>query len=145
MAAAVYTHPGSAALVAMESQRRLFDDGIRAFLVIRDQTCRTPWCNAPIRHADHVVPARHGGPTSTDNGQGLCQACNLAKDAHGWSATPAPDRAGHQVTTTTPTGHRYPSRAPDPPGCPPPTRPVPPTAPALSPAELHFADLILAA
>jgi hypothetical protein len=34
--------------------------GIRRFLVLRDQICRTPWCNVPIRHADHVIPFEEG-------------------------------------------------------------------------------------
>ncbi|MDQ4085751.1 MAG: DUF222 domain-containing protein [Actinomycetota bacterium] len=86
----LYTDPDTGALVAMESRSRCFDHGIRRFLVLRDQICRTPWCNAPVRHADHVIPAAHGGRTSTANGQGLCQACNLAKQAHGWRARPDP-------------------------------------------------------
>ncbi|HEX2174611.1 MAG TPA: DUF222 domain-containing protein [Nocardioidaceae bacterium] len=138
----LYTHPDSGQLVAMDSQRRRFDHGLRTFLVLRDQTCRTPWCDAPIRHADHVVAAAAGGPTSADNGQGLCQACNHAKQAPGWSATPTPAGSGHQVvTTTTPTGHRYHSRAPDPPG----TTPAHITAPAASLAEQRLRQLLLAA
>ncbi len=38
------------------------------FIDLRDQTCRTPWCDAPVRHHDHVVPAADGGPTSEANG-----------------------------------------------------------------------------
>ena len=112
----LYTDPDTGALVAMESRARCFDGALRDFLVLRDQTCRTPWCDAPIRHADHLRPATHDGPTSATNGQGLCEACNYAKQAPGWRARPAPDPAGHTVVVTTPTGHRYHSRAPDPPG-----------------------------
>ncbi|MEP6815508.1 MAG: HNH endonuclease signature motif containing protein [Marmoricola sp.] len=102
----------------MESQARLFSQQQREFLVFRDQICRTPWCNAPVRHADHVVAVEEGGPTSIDNGQGLCQACNLAKSALACQARPSPDGAGDEVVTTTPTGHTYRSRAPNPPGPP---------------------------
>ena len=52
-----------------------------------------------------------GGPTSGLNGQGLCEACNYAKAAPGWSARPRPGPR-HTVRTTTPTGHTYTSRAP---------------------------------
>uniref|UniRef100_UPI0030FB84E6 HNH endonuclease n=1 Tax=Nocardioides salarius TaxID=374513 RepID=UPI0030FB84E6 len=87
---------------------------------LRDQSCRTPWCDAPIRHRDHVVPDHAGGPTSGGNGQGLCEACNQAKEAPGFTAT-AHDGV---VTTTTPTGHQVRSRAPAlPPGDPPPQQP----------------------
>ena len=102
----LYTHPGSNALVAMDSRRRPFDGELREFLVVRDQLCRTPWCDAPIRHADHVTRAVDGGDTSAENGQGLCEACNYAKEAAGWQALPLPsDR--HEVLISTPTGHTY--------------------------------------
>ena len=88
----------------MDSRRRAFDGELREFIVIRDQVCRTPWCDAPIRHADHSVRASEGGETSAENGQGLCEACNYAKEAAGWQALPLPsDR--HAVLITTPTGH----------------------------------------
>ncbi|SDT16083.1 protein of unknown function [Nocardioides scoriae] len=111
----LYTRPGTGDLVAMDSRRRTFTGELRKFLLARDQVCRTPWCDAPVRHADHVVPAADDGDTSAANGQGLCEACNYAKQAHGWQAMPLPgDR--HQVLTTTPTGHTHVSTAPDPPG-----------------------------
>jgi hypothetical protein len=116
----VFTRPADGALVGMESRRRLFPDRLRRFLVLRDQTCRTPWCGAPIRHADHVVPAETGGPTSEANGQGLCVACNLAKQAPGWQARPGPGGAGQTVTITTPTRNTDTSRPPPSPGQPPP-------------------------
>jgi len=116
----LFTSPDGQQLVALDSRRRVFDGQLRRFLTVRDQACRTPWCDAPIRHADHVVPDRAGGPTSTTNGQGLCEACNHAKEAPGWAATtidpgPTAARPGaalHRVRTTTPTGHTYDSTAP---------------------------------
>ncbi|MBW8821334.1 MAG: DUF222 domain-containing protein [Streptomyces sp.] len=110
----LYTSPADGSLVAMDSRRRCFDGGLRRFVVIRDQTCRNSWCGAPIRHADHPVPAADGGETSADNGQGLCEACNYAKEAAGWRVRRVPG-PGHVIETITPTGHRYRSRAPDPP------------------------------
>ena len=111
----LYTRPGSGDLVATDSRRRTFSGELRELLVLRDQLCRTPWCDAPVRHADHVVPAADGGDTSVANGQGLCEACNYAKEAVGWQSMPLPsDR--HQVLITTPTGHSHVSTAPDPPG-----------------------------
>ncbi|WP_148571977.1 HNH endonuclease [Nocardioides caldifontis] len=101
-------------LVAMDSRRREFDGGLRKLLVLRDELCRTPWCDAPVRHGDHVVPVEEGGATSADNGQGLCEACNYAKQGWGWRAR-ASGGAGREVITTTPTGHRYRSRPPEPP------------------------------
>jgi len=80
----------------------------------RDDVCRSPWCDAPIRHLDHIVPTADGGETTADNRQGLCEACNYAKEATGWRAK-RPPGAHHTVEIATPIGHRYRSRAPDPP------------------------------
>jgi hypothetical protein len=120
----LYTHPDSGHLVAMDSRARLFRHGQRQLLILRDQNCRTPYCDAPIRHADHLQPAARGGPTSTPNGQGACEGCNYTRQAPGWLAHTHPDStttdragvAGRQtgaITVTTPTGHTYTSPAPD--------------------------------
>jgi hypothetical protein len=50
----LYRHPKSGALVAMESRSRCFPKGLVRFIGLRDQTCRTPYCDAPIRHCDHL-------------------------------------------------------------------------------------------
>ncbi len=97
----LYGRPGDGQLVAMESKQRTFPAGLRQFLTLRDEVCRTPWCGAPIRHADHVVPAAAGGPTSAANGQGLCEQCNQVKEHPGWRARPGPEDS---VVLTTPSG-----------------------------------------
>jgi hypothetical protein len=112
----LYTAPGTGELIAMDSRRRCFTPAQRHFIALRDQTCRTPWCDAPIRHTDHIQPAEHGGPTEVANGQGYCQTCNHTKQAPGWHTQVLQLPGGHTVEITTPTGHRYQSRAPDPPG-----------------------------
>ena len=96
----------------MDSRARLFRGSLGRFVRIRDQVCRTPWCDAPIRHADHAVAYDDDGPTSADNAQGLCEACNHAKQAPGWRARPSPTEGAHQIETTTPTGHTYGSSPP---------------------------------
>jgi hypothetical protein len=107
----LFTRPDTGELISMESRRRLFTDAQRRFITARDQVCRTPWCEAPIRHADHVIPAADGGPTSIASGAGRCVACNHGKQAPGWREKPEPSPAG-AFTITTPTGHTYQSRAP---------------------------------
>ena len=103
-------------LVGLTSKQRFFADGLADFLGQRDLgICRTPYCDAPIRHRDHVTPVDEGGVTSADNGQGLCEACNHAKQAPGWSQHTEPDLR-HSVETVTPSGHRYRSTAPPPVG-----------------------------
>src|SRR5690606_10082473 len=79
----------------------------------RDQHCRTPWCDAAIRDIDHVTQRHRGGATNHRNGRGTCTRCNQAREAPGWGAavTSGPD-ARHEVTLTTPTGHRYSGGAP---------------------------------
>ncbi|QTG79370.1 HNH endonuclease [Arthrobacter crystallopoietes] len=114
----LYTAPGTGQLLGMDSRARSMPAGMQRVIQARDQLCRTPWCDAPIRHHDHVVPWRNAGQTSEVNGQGLCEACNLAKEADGWHAQTVPGPR-HTVETTTPTGHTYQSTAPALPGTPP--------------------------
>lgn len=92
----LYVAPETGELVAMDSKARLFPPGLKRFLQVRDQLCRTPYCDAPIRHYDHVVPWREDKNTSDANGQGLCEACNQAKESAGWSALTVPG-TGHHI------------------------------------------------
>ena len=165
----LYTSPDRSALVAMDSRRRLFSGSLRRFLVARDLACRTPWCDAPIRDGDHATPVRAKGATTAGNGQGLCRACNQAKEAPGWlvettdpgpelpalptgersqpEGEPSPPRGDpwppgrrHTVRVTTPTGHAYHSSAPHPPGWDPWSQQR-----SGSPLELHYERLLAAA
>ncbi|MFF2029569.1 DUF222 domain-containing protein [Arthrobacter sp. NPDC058192] len=139
----LYTHPHTGELTAMDSRARIFPTGLRRFIQTRDDTCRTPYCDAPIRHLDHIIPWHTGGKTTATNGAGLCEACNHAKETPGWNArTPTAHGTDHEgaagpelvsasqpppATTTgsrhtlelsTPTGHTYHSTAPPLPGTP---------------------------
>jgi len=116
----LYAAPDTGDLVAMDSRRRLFTAGLARFIRVRDLYCGTPWCDAEIRHIDHIRPRHQRGPTTVDNGRGLCEQCNYHAQALGWHAR---TRAGprHRVEITTPTGHAYASIAPSPPGSDPPT------------------------
>ncbi len=118
----VFTTPDGRDLVAMDSRRRIFPRLLRRMLVLRDDVCTTPWCNAPIAHADHTRPARQGGATDWSNGSGKCARCNHVKEAPGWRSTvsggggsPCRDRAGprpREVLLTTPLGRTYRSQPP---------------------------------
>ena len=118
----LYASPRPGELVAMESRARAFPVGLSRLIRLRDVTCRTPWCNAVIRHIDHVVPHHRGGPTSYENGQGLCVRCNLAKEHGTWEVTavggdgrdartaPATDTGSDPTTDTATSGstrHRW--------------------------------------
>jgi hypothetical protein len=113
----LYTHPGTGDLIGMDSRTRLFPTGLRRFIQTRDDTCRTPYCDAPIRHLDHIIPWHHGGHTTATNGAGLCEACNHTKETPGWNAQPRPGPR-HTIQLTTPTGHTYQSTPPPLPGTP---------------------------
>ena len=91
-------------LVAAESRSRCFPEGLAELITIRDDTCATPWCDAPIRHIDHVIPWSAGGATTLDNGQGLCAQCNLDKQARlpAASATEIASRGQPRAPTETP-------------------------------------------
>ncbi len=131
----LYTAPGGGDLVAVDSRARLFTTGQRRFIEARDHLCRTPYCNAPIRHYDHIIPWRNNGPTNLTNGAGLCEACNHTKELPDWDTKPDfgrdsgrvgdPDpglhrdsRPRHALEVRTPTGHTYRSTAPPLPGSP---------------------------
>lgn len=115
----LYATPASGALVAMDSRARIFPKGLAEFIGLRDQRCRTPYCDAPIRHRDHAVPHRRGGATSSANGLGSCEQCNYNKEAHGWTVdTDIGDNGTHTARYTTPTGAHHHSTAPPAPGTP---------------------------
>ncbi|GAA2745759.1 HNH endonuclease signature motif containing protein [Terrabacter aerolatus] len=153
----LFTHPTTGTLVGMDSVRRTFDGGLRRYLLTRDAaTCRTPWCDAPARHLDHIEDHAHGGPTTATNGQALCVRCNHTKQLPGFTATTDINThtdtitgrqlgAPHTVRTTTPTGHSYTSHAPPLLSGLPPQQPRGPAEPdMLSPLE-HALTLALAA
>ncbi len=120
----LYVHPAAGALVAMESRARLFPRGLASFIELRDQRCRTPYCDAPIRHRDHAEPWAGGGPTTADNGLGCCERCNYTKEAAGWRVrTTVDENHTHTAEFTTPTGQTYRSTAP-------------PRAPAIEVSEI---------
>ncbi|RNL53928.1 DUF222 domain-containing protein [Arthrobacter oryzae] len=113
----LYTAPATGDLLAMDSRARLFPGGLRRFIRTRDDTCRTPYCDAPIRHLDHIIPWHQNGGTTAGNGAGLCEACNHTKEIPGWRSHPV-SGPRHSIEVTTPTGRTYHSTAPPLPGTP---------------------------
>lgn len=95
----LYTHPTTGELVAVDSVAREFPRALARFIRWRDTTCRGPFCNAPIRHTDHIRPYAAGGHTCLDNGQGLCAFCN-DKEQQTASVERSAESPGHQVTWT---------------------------------------------
>jgi Domain of unknown function (DUF222) len=112
----LYRRPRTGSLVAMESRARCFPQGLAQFIGLRDQTCRTPYCDAPVRHRDHAQPHNRGGPTTAENGLGTCERCNYAKESPGWQVRAGDENGTHTAEFVTPTGAKYESTAPPLPG-----------------------------
>ena len=112
---AIYVDPHGR-LLATTSASRFHPQGLTALLRAREQgICATSWCDAPVRHTDHITPHAEGGETSLHNGQGLCAHCNHAKQAPGWRQQTTQTDGRHSAETITPTGHTYTAIAPRPP------------------------------
>ncbi|SMX75069.1 HNH endonuclease [Brevibacterium antiquum] len=99
----MFTRATDGQLVGMESRGRAFTGLLRQMVVYRDDVCRTPWCDARIRHADHADEYASGGATSWENGSGLCAACNYAKEHPGWKH----EATAEGLKVTTPSGREY--------------------------------------
>ncbi len=102
------TDPIDDTVATIDTRRRRFDGALAVLINARDQVCRDPYCSAPIRDLDHLHTYANGGPTTADNGIGLCQRGNLVDQIPGWHTT---GTAKHRVVIT-PTGHRYDTRPP---------------------------------
>jgi hypothetical protein len=111
----LFTDPVTGIIVNCDPRRRRFDGALAKLLVYRDQHCRDPYCDAPIRHLDHIQTHASGGPTTATNGRGLCERGNYVRSMPGFTVRLV-DRVRHIVETTTPTGHTYRSHPPPAPG-----------------------------
>ena len=117
----LFTDPATGIITDCDPRRRRFDGVLAKLLVYRDGgTCRHPYCDAPIRHIDHIQAHAAGGPTTSTNGRGQCERDNYVRHMPGFTVRLI-DPIRHVVETTTPTGHTYRSTPPPAPG----TRPRP--------------------
>jgi hypothetical protein len=111
----LFTRPDRGPLIGGDPKRRRFDGWLAKLIGIRDgDSCRDPFCDAQMRHIDHVLQSRYGGPTSYTNGRGTCARGNFVREMPGWTVEVVHDGLGtepHTVRITTPTGHTYISRA----------------------------------
>ena len=117
---------GTGELVAMDSRARIFPPGLRRLIQTRDDTCRTPYCDAPIRHLDHIIPWHHGGQPPRPTAPASAKPATTPKKPPAGPPSHAQD-------------HGTPSNSPPPPATPttPPHHPCrdrQPTKPARSPA-----------
>ncbi|MDN5760727.1 MAG: DUF222 domain-containing protein [Microlunatus sp.] len=108
------TRAGGQIVVDLDQRRRRFTGWLGELIRLRDLHCRDPYCDAPVRHVDHIDRHTDGGPTTLHNGRGVCERGNYVREMPGWSVHLV-DPDTHTVITTTPTGHQYSSRPPQPP------------------------------
>ena len=111
----LYAAPVGGPLVGGDPHRRHFDGHLRKLIMWRDRQCRDPFCDAPIRHLDHIQRYTDDGLTIYPNGRGTCERGNYAREIPGWKVETISgglDGQLHTIKITTPTGHNYLSRAP---------------------------------
>ena len=119
----LYTAPGTGELTALDSRARLFPPGLRRLIQARDDTCRTPYCDAPIRHFDHIIPWHRGGPPPRPTAPDSAKPATTPKN-------PRLDRPDHAPDPDTP------STSPPPPATP----TTPPHRHCREPLTGHHAD-----
>jgi hypothetical protein len=91
-------------IIGGDSRQRAYTGTLATFIKARDgHRCAEPYCDAPIRHLDHIQRWADGGKTTFDNGRGLCEFHNHVRELKNWDV----QRVGDTITTTTPTGAQY--------------------------------------
>jgi hypothetical protein len=111
----LYAAPVGGPLAGGDPDRRRFDGHLRRLIMARDRHCRDPYCDAPIRHIDHIERYTDGGLSIYPNGRGECERGNYAREMPGWNVDAVSsglDGQQHTIKIITPTGHSYLSRAP---------------------------------
>lgn len=125
----IFTAPNHQELIGMESTSRTYNGLLREFIRLRDQRCRTPFCESPAQQTDHITPVAKGGPTTAANGRATCTRCNQDKEHPDYRVT---GTAQHAVCAVG--GLKIPSQPPQPPSSAP--------AESVSGLEAQFIDII---
>jgi hypothetical protein len=81
----LYAAPAGGPLAGGDPCRRRFDGFLRKLIMLRDRRCRDPFCDAPIRHIDHIERYTDAGLTIYPNGRGECERGNYAREMPGWN------------------------------------------------------------
>ncbi|WP_217167915.1 HNH endonuclease signature motif containing protein [Sanguibacter keddieii] len=113
----ILTHPETAVVLSVGRQKYAVPADLKAWLRLRDETCRFPGCGRRAARCDidHVAPWQLGGGTDHDNLIHLCRHHHRLKHETGWSvasATSGGETTGvfarpEAVTWTSPAGRRY--------------------------------------
>ena len=98
-------------IVDVGREQRTFTGAIRKVLVLRDEGCRFPGCNAPPSWTDghHIEHWVNGGSTTTSNGCLLCNRHHHYVHEGRWTIT---GNANNELLFTSPTGTVLHSRPP---------------------------------
>ncbi len=70
-------------LVGTEARGRAFTGRLREMVIFRDDRCRTPWCDAPIKHADHAKPFAEAVPLHGRTGRGCAPRATMRRSIPG--------------------------------------------------------------
>lgn len=102
------THPETGAILSVGRDRYRVPADLRAFLRIRDQTCRFPGCSrqAELCDIDHTLQWQHQHPTAHDNLSHLCPGHHTIKDETTWAVKHTADGTG-TLEWTSPTGRKH--------------------------------------
>ncbi|MBD8078167.1 HNH endonuclease signature motif containing protein [Cellulosimicrobium arenosum] len=102
----ILTHPETGAVLSVGRESYAVPADLRAWLTVRDETCRFPGCTVPARRCDvdHTDSWADGGATGTDNLAHLCRKHHVLKHQTAWGVEHLPDGV---LSWTSPTGVVY--------------------------------------
>ena len=102
----ILTHPETGAVLSLGRDRYTIPPDLRAWLRMRDETCRAPGCGAPARRCDldHTKDWQYHGPSNHNNLAHLCPKHHDQKHHTRWTVEHLCDG---DLEWTSPTRHRY--------------------------------------
>ena len=102
------THPETGAILSVGRDRYRVPADLRAFLRVRDATCRFPGCSrqAELCDIDHTLQWQHQHPTAHYNLAHLCPGHHTVKDETAWAVEHTADGTG-ALEWTSPTGRKH--------------------------------------
>jgi len=102
----ILTHPETGAVLSLGRDRYAIPPDLRAWLRMRDETCRAPGCGAPARRCDldHTKDWQHHGLSNHGNLAHLCPKHHDQKHHTRWTVEHVGDG---DLEWTSPTAHRY--------------------------------------
>lgn len=113
----ILTHPETGATLSVGRRRYKVPKDLRAYLRIRDLTCRFPGCSTRAARCDidHTLDWQFDGTTAHDNLAHLCRGHHTLKGATDWSVAQSPENPG-VLTWRSPSGREHVTRPENPMG-----------------------------